>query len=97
MKVGEEIFIFTDKRFVCRSNRDVAFIGVKIGFRVRWECIVVCIPIFYGDVIRLHMIDYTKIPRHVAVKVSTRTSRDISTNVSRPRHVRVKVKTSKPR
>ena len=46
LKVGEEIFIFTDKRFVCRSNRDVAFIGVKIGFRVRWECIVVCIPIF---------------------------------------------------
>ena len=34
---------------------------------------------------------YTKIPRHVAVKVSTRTSRDISTNVSRPRHVRVEV------
>ena len=61
LKVGEEIFIFTDKRFVCRSNRDVAFIGVKIGFRVRWECIVVCIPIFYGDVIRLHMIDYTKL------------------------------------
>lgn len=60
LKVGEEIFIFTDKRFVCRSNRDVAFIGVKIGFRVRWECIVVCIPIFYGDVIRLHMIDYTR-------------------------------------
>ena len=34
---------------------------------------------------------YTKIPRHVAVNVATRTWRDISTNVSRPRHVRVEV------
>jgi len=32
-----------------------------------------------------------KIPRHVAVNISTRTWRDISTYVSRPRHVRVEV------
>ena len=33
----------------------------------------------------------TKIPQHVAVKVTTQTRRDISTNMSRPHHVRVEV------
>lgn len=33
----------------------------------------------------------TKIPQHVAVKVTTQTWRDISTNMSRPHHVRVEV------